>query len=90
MDVVIRLSDNDRYDSQKFVREVMRKLKPWGIKINLKHKRIQKDNANTKPQALARSASYDIRFTRLWCTLCRTYGNHVSTECPYPIAANPS
>jgi len=30
MDVVIRLSDNDRYDSKKFVREVIRKLKPWG------------------------------------------------------------
>lgn len=29
MDIVIRLSDNDRYDSHKFVREVIRKLKPW-------------------------------------------------------------
>lgn len=32
MDVVIRLSDNDRYDSPKFVRDVIRKLKPWGSK----------------------------------------------------------
>ena len=30
IDVVIRLSDNDQYDGQKFVREVIRKLKPWG------------------------------------------------------------
>jgi hypothetical protein len=30
MDVVIRLSDNDRYDGKKFIREVIRKLKPWG------------------------------------------------------------
>lgn len=30
MDVVIRLSDNDRYDGPKFVREIIRKLKPWG------------------------------------------------------------
>lgn len=29
MDVVIRLSDNDRYDSRKFIREVIRKLKVW-------------------------------------------------------------
>lgn len=29
VEVVIRLSDNDRYDSRKFVREVIRKLKPW-------------------------------------------------------------
>lgn len=29
LDVVIRLSDNDRYDSAKFVREVIRKLEPW-------------------------------------------------------------
>lgn len=32
VEIVIRLSDNDRYDSQKFVREVIRKLKPWGVK----------------------------------------------------------
>lgn len=30
MDVVIRLSDNDRYDGKKFIREVIRKLEPWG------------------------------------------------------------
>lgn len=30
MDVVIRLSDNDRYQSDQFIREVIRKLKPWG------------------------------------------------------------
>lgn len=30
VDVAIRLSDNDNYDSHRFVREVIRRLKGWG------------------------------------------------------------
>lgn len=38
MDVVIRLSDNDRYDSPKFIREVIKALKPWGDPARGKHR----------------------------------------------------
>lgn len=57
------------------------------------------DNTNREPLApaagSARLEAMKVRERkggRIWCSLCKTYGNHYSSECPTPlgmVAPNP-